>query len=241
MAKPQQANPEGQAPAKIDGRSREGRALRAAADAPAAVGRMIDEDGPHETITRAGVAPPRSARQPTRPIPAREVDREPERRGATIVTGRDGEVLQRRRTSVGDIYHLDPSEIPADWDYQWNTYTVLNQQATDSQVLMHANGWRPVPASRHPGRWTQPGDTGAIVVGGMRLEERPTALGDQARAEDKAKARTQMRDQTDSLRLTEKLPQGMSTNRKYRGAGADVRITIDKNIDIPRPQHEIEE
>lgn len=197
----------------------------------------IDEESP---VVRAGAAP-RNTRQPVRQQPARHVEREPERRGAVVVTGRDGEILSRSRTQVGDIYHVEGHEIPDGWDYQWNPYTVLNQQATDSQVLMHANGFRPVPANRHPGRWTQQGATGAIIVNGLRLEERPSTLGDQARAEDIQKARTQMRDQTDSLRLTEKLPTGFESKRKYRGTGGDVRISIDKGIDIPRPSHEFEE
>lgn len=238
---PQLAN----APVMTPGQKRaaHARAARAAkrlqtSDEQVATGPMIDEEAP---VVRAGAAPPRSTRQPVRQAPARQVEREPERRGALVVTGRDGEVLSRSRTQVGDIYHVAPHEIPDDWDYQWNPYTVLNQQATDSQVLMHANGFRPVPANRHPGRWTQPGATGAIIVNGLRLEERPTALGDQARAEDIQKARTQMRDQTDSLRLTEKLPTGFEAKRKYRGTGGDVRMTIDKGLDIPRPSHEIDE
>lgn len=208
----------------------------------AAAQRAIDDE-PVQQVTRAGAQPAGArapTRAPTRSAP-REVDREPSRRGAVVATGREGEILSRRRTTVGDVYHVPLDEIPAGWDYQWNTYTVHNQQATDQQVLMHANGFRPVPASRHPGRWTSPGDTGQIVVSGMRLEERPTSLGNEARAEDIAKAKMQMRDQTDSLRLTEKLPSGFETKAKYRGTGGDVRISIDKALDIPRPEHQFEE
>lgn len=197
---------------------------------------------PPEPVTRAGAQPVRgSTRAPVRPMQPREVDRAPARRGAMVVTGRDGETLTRRRTAVGDIFHVPPEEIPDGWDYQWNTYSVLNQQQTDHQVLMHANGFRPVPSDRHPGRWTAPGASGAIIVNGLRLEERPSTLGDEARTEDIQKARAQMRDQTDSLRLTEKLPKGYESNRKYRGTGGDVRISIDKNVDIPAPTYELEE
>lgn len=195
-----------------------------------------------EPLVRAGAQPIRAnPRLSTRPAQPREQSREPERRGATVVTGRDGEVLTRRRTAVGDIFHVPPEEIPDGWDYQWNAFTVLNQEATDHQVLMHANGYRPVPANRHPGRWTAPGSAGAIIVNGLRLEERPSSLGNEARAEDIQKARAQMRDQTDSLRLTEKLPSGFEAKRKYRGTGGEVRISIDPALDISRPQHEFEE
>ena len=224
--------------AKVDGRTKAGRAARLSVAEP--LRRDIDDN--QETVTRAGAAPPRSTRQPVRTTATREPDREPERRGAMVGTGRDGEVLTRRHTSVGDIFHVPQEEIPRGWSYQWNTYTVHNQLATDQQVLMHANGWRPVPANRHEGRWTQPGEKGAIIVKGMRLEERPESLTEEAAAEDVKKARTQMRDQTDSLRLTEKLPKGFEANRKYRGTGGDVRISIDRDLsEIPRPRHEIEE
>ena len=242
-------------PPKVDGRSREARAARANADAPKSRAMDIDPmDGPTvargavnrdlEAPTRAGVQPVRAnTRVPTRQTqprePARDLPRTKAPRGAVVAEGRDGEVLTRRRTTVGDIYHVPAEEIPEGWDYQWNTYTVLNEQATDHQVMMHTNGFRAVPASRHPGRWTHPGEKGGIIVNGMRLEERPSSLGDEARAEDKLKARTQLRDQTDSLRLTQKLPSGMEVGKKYRGTGADVRMSIDKNLDIPIPGHQL--
>lgn len=224
---------------KIDGRSKAARAAKVAAQQPEPFRQSIDEP---EAITRAGVAPQRTARQPVRQPQARHVDREPVRRGAMVVTGRDGEVLARRQTSVGDVFHVPEHEIPEGWSYQWNTFTVHGQQATDQQVLMHANGWRPVPAERHPGRWTAHDHKGAIVVKGMRLEERPDSLTDEAKAEDIGKARTQMRDQTDSLRLTEKMPEGFQYGKgRSRHTGAQVRMTIDKGLDIPMPTHEFEE
>ena len=186
--------------------------------------------------------PPRRQgnRPPSRSQPARDHAREPGRREAVVV-GRDGEELSRRRAVTrDDVYHVPPNEIPKGWTYQWNPVTVLNQEATASLRMMHANGWRPVPADRHPGRWTAPGEKGQIIVDGLRLEERPEALTKEAQLEDFDRAKAQMRDQTDALRLTEKLPQGMSAARKYRGTGADVRMSIDKGLDIPRPEHELE-
>lgn len=228
---------------KVDGRSKAARQAKAAA--PAAPKRAAMPIDPPEQLTRAGVQAPRaSTRAPTRQTqprePARDIPRTRAARGAVVAEGRDGEVLARRRTTVGDIYYVPEDEIPAGWDYQWNTYAVLNEQATDHQVMMHSNGFRAVPASRHPGRWTHPNDKGGIIVQGMRLEERPSSLGDEARAEDKMKARAQMRDQTDSLRLTQKLPSGMEVGKKYRGTGADVRMSIDKALDIERPTYEYE-
>lgn len=188
---------------------------------------------------RAAAPSARTAPRARREAP-REI-REPVRKGALVVTGRDGEQLSRRRTAVGDVHFVPPNEIPHGWDYQWNTVTVVGQEFPEEQQIMQQNGWRPVPAERHSGRWYPPGYKGAIVVKGLRLEERPTELGNEARAEDIENARKQHRDQTEVLKLSKKLPTGMATGGNYRGTGADVRMTIDKGLDIPRPQHQIEE
>jgi hypothetical protein len=130
------------------------------------------------------------------------------------------------------------NEIPEGWSYQWNPVTILNEEQTRSQVLNYENGWRPVAPSRHPGRWTRPGATGDIIVEGLRLEERPMALTEEALAEGTAKARQQVRDQTDSLRLSKKLPEGFQSNQRYRGTGADVRLTIDRSLELPPSEYQ---
>lgn len=172
------------------------------------------------------------ARQSARDA-SRETMRVTPRRGAMVVTGRNGEQLTRRRTSVGDPYHVPPNEIPDGWSYQWNPVTILNEEVTRMQVMNYENGWRPVAPSRHPGRWTKPNASGDIIVEGLRLEERPEELTKEALAEDTAKARQQVRDQTDSLRLSKKLPEGFTAGQKYRGTGTDVRMTIDRSLEIP--------
>ena len=193
----------------------------------------LDEDGADDRIEVAP-ATARMAPRPPREAP-REVSREPARRGAVMVEGRSGEQLTRRRAVSGDIFDVPRSEIPPGWDYQWNTVTVHEQEVTEVQLQMHANGWRPVPADRHPGKWTAPGHQGAIIVKGLRLEERPTQLGNEARAEDQAHARAQVRDQTEVLRLSKKLPSGM------KDKGGSVRISVDQGDDIPRPEYQFEE
>jgi hypothetical protein len=213
---------------------------------------MIDEpDGsPDEPMIRkrpgrppgsakAAPVPKRAyARQPTRQEQPRDVAREPAR-SAGVVQGRNGEVLSRKRKSIGDMYEIPREIIPKGWEYQWNTYTVVNEMATDSQLIMAENGWRPVMTSRHPGRFMPAGHDGAIIRGGLRLEERPTALSQEARAEELDKARGQMRDQTESLKLSKKLPQGFEANKRYRGTGGEVRMTIDRGLDIPTPNYQM--
>ena len=209
---------------------------RRAAEIERAAAHVLDE----EEIVRAAPALARNRPRPAREAP-RELVREPERRGATVVVGRNGEELSRRRVVQGDVYFVAANEIPRGWDYQWNPFTIVGAEAIAEQLEMYENGWRPVPASRHPGRWMQRGHEGSVIVKGLRLEERPTQLGDQARAEDIAHARAQVRDQTDALRLSKKLPEGMAVSRQYRGTGADIRMTIDKGLDIPRPEVHVDE
>lgn len=193
--------------------------------------------------TEIELAPQRSSPRPPREAPrapARESTRQAGL-GAAVMS-RDGEVLARRRAVHGDPHYVPLNEIPTGWDYQWNLVTVANEEFIQEQNTMFANGWRPVPADRHPGRWTSPNHKGAIIVKGLRLEERPSQLGDEARAEDIAHAKAQVRDQTDVLKLSKKLPAGMAVNpNHYKGTGGEVRMTIDQGLDIPRPEHQVEE
>lgn len=176
----------------------------------------------------------RAARQPARDS-VRETTAVTPRKGAMVAEGRNGEILTRRRTQVGDPYHVPPNEIPDGWSYQWNPVTVTGKEVIDMQNVMYANGWRPVPASRHPGRWTKPGDTGQIVVEGLRLEERPEALTEEALIEGEMKARQQVRDQADILKLSKKMPEGFkmadkSQQQRFRTGG--INIAIDRSMEI---------
>lgn len=191
--------------------------------------KVVDLD---ETEAGFEPAPMRSApRQPARDSVRDTVVHTP-RRGAMVVTGRNGEVLTRRRTQTGDQYHVPPNEIPDGWSYQWNPVSILNEETTKMQIENYENGWRPVPANRHAGRWTKPGTVGEIVIEGLRLEERPQELTNEALREEERKAKQQLRDQTDALRLSRKLPEGFDVGRQYKGTGADVRMSIDKNLDL---------
>lgn len=193
-------------------------------------------------------AEPMARRASPRPVPpraeaARDIARENPRDGAIVALSRDGQHLTRRRIASGDPLDVPRSEIPRDWDYQWNPVTVLNKGVNEifqGDLLMHQNGWRPVPASRHPGRWTPVGFEGDIVVQGLRLEERPMSLSMEAKAEDEAIARAQVRDRTDALKLTQKQLPGASVARS-RGQGGGLKIDFnDDGHDIPRPQHELD-
>lgn len=182
-------------------------------------------------------------RPPQRPEGTRDTARDPVRRGAVVVAGRTGEQLTRRRNSVVDKFDIPKHYVPTGWTYQWNTVTVLNQgiqEIVRGDLQMHENGWRAVPASRHPGHWTTPDHEGAIIVEGLRLEERPESLTAEALAEDKLRAGAQVRDRTDALRMTQKSLPGANVASQRNQAGG-MRMSIDPALDVPRPQHEIEE
>lgn len=176
---------------------------------------------------------------------ARTQTRQPARTrsdGRIEVTGRDGEVLARTRTQVGDIFDIPQSMVPQGWSYQWNAVSVAGNAEVllDQQHMMYQNGWRPVPAERYAGTLVPLGSKGNIVRGQQMLMERPLALTLEAKAEDERNARQLVQDRNESLKLAgmkKNMGQGFEMSGKYKGTGGDVRITIDKALDIPRPQH----
>ncbi len=184
----------------------------------------------------AHAAPPLRRNNPRPPPRAqhREMAREPSRSASSVVVGRNGEELRRMRPDAGgDIF--ERVKPPPGWDFQWNAITAVNKELTEIHqgmaVDMYENGWRPVPASRFPGVYTPPGYEGAIIVKGMRLEERPKSLSDEARREDEMRAKAQLRDQTDSLRLTQSKLPGANAGRARQVSG--MRMEIDKTFELP--------
>lgn len=175
-----------------------------------------------------------------RPVPreqTREMAREPSRANATVI-GRNGEELVRMRPEAGgDLY--EKVKAPAGWSFQWNAIAALGKEMDEQQLQMFANGWRPVPSSRFPGIYTAPGYEGQIVVKGLRLEERPETLTQEAMYEDSMRAQKQTRDQTDALRLTQaKLP---GADHGARGNKVQIKIDPSMTRDIPRPQHMLDD
>lgn len=195
----------------------------------------------------AGPTPQRSPRRGPRSHVTREPLRDAPRDG--VFRGRDGEILTRKRTTTGDIFKLPPEmENDPEWEYQWNAVTVHgnNEILLDQNLMMSENGWRPVPADRPgiAGRFAPVGAKGSIIRGGQRLDERPRAMCDAARADDYRRATGQMRDRDEALmghkaNVRGAMANGMSMDRRYRGTGGRVAMSIDHGADIPRPQHEL--
>ena len=165
--------------------------------------------------------------------------RQPARQGPVV--GRGGEVLTRHRQAGIDQFHIPLDLIPKGWSYQWNTVTIYNREdlVVGQAMQMYENGWRPVPAERHPGRFVPVGKKGDIVRDGMRLEERPLSMTKEAAAEEEMAARRQMRDRDESLMggkaaLARNMPEG-SLDPRYRGTGGNLRMSIDPALDVPSP------
>jgi hypothetical protein len=225
---------------KPDGRSREARAARAAAAAPQAMPIDHSEEVVQRQPSRA------AARLGIRQDAPREAPRTTSRGGP--VYGRDGELLSRKRTAVGDPFDIPANLIEPGWELQWIAISVVGntEVVMDQNLNMLENGWRPVPASRFPGRF-MPGGTSPsahIVRGGQGLYERPKQLCDEARAEDVRLAKQLISDRNDSLKLSgvkKELGAGFEMSRKYRGTGGDMRMSIDPALDIPTPSHQLAE
>lgn len=188
-------------------------------------------------VPDAAKAGPPLRRNNPRPAPraaAREqLARDPSREAGTF-TGRNGEILTRSHSELsGDIF--ERVKPPAGFVYQWNAVSAINKDLAEIQQGisndMHQNGWRPVPSSRHPGVYHPPGYDGAIVVKGQRLEERPKAMSDEARMEDEMRAKAQIRDQTDALRLTQSQLPGANAGRAKQASG--MKMTIDRSFEVP--------
>lgn len=121
------------------------------------------------------------------------------------------------RVEGQDKFAFDRRVIPAGWDYQWKTDTVLNQRDPAYQVDLQKAGWRPVPASRHkemmPVGWTAE----YIIRGGQILMEMPKVSVDAARVRERRQALEAVKVKEDQLNSAP--PKTFSrrgqTNREY--------------------------
>lgn len=174
------------------------------------------------------------------PAAGRTQTRQPARTrsdGRIEVTGRNGEVLSRTRVQVGDIFEIPKDMIPVGWSYQWNAISVAGNSEIllDQNHMMYQNGWRPVPAERYAGTLVPKGSTGNIVRGQQLLMERPTALSEEAAAEDVRNAKQLISDRNEALKLSgvkKNLGQGFEMSDRYKGTGGGVRMQIDKSLDV---------
>lgn len=201
--------------------------------------RLAAEAGGEGTQASGAETLTRKSRVPQDPSPT---SRTPVRAGRIEAIGRDNEVLSRRRTSTGDIFDIPKDLIPKGWEYQWCAVSVVgNTEILLDQNLMFAeNGWRSVPSDRYPGKFMPAGHKGSIIRGGQMLMERPSSLSDEARADDIRAAKQLISDRNESLKLSgvrKQMGDGFEMSGKYRGTGGNIRMSIDRALDVPAPQH----
>src|SRR5215831_2960671 len=104
-----------------------------------------------------------------RPVESVSDDRPPPGHvaGRAVAVGRDGKPLTRLESTIAsDKFEVPDHLIPEGWRYQWNILDVMGQPQPNAQITMYRGGWRPVPAERHDGIWTQAGHKGDIVQDG---------------------------------------------------------------------------
>lgn len=204
---------------------------------------MTEDDTSLPMDEQDTIAPARTSRR-GRPRKQRsEPVREIQRTGGKQFVGRAGEVLTRTRVNGQDPFFIPP-EIEAQYaregySLQWNAVSVYNNKdiVVGQSMAMHANGWRPVPAERHPGLWVPYGTKGEIVREGQRLEERPLEMTEQARIEDQRAAREQTRSRDESLMGNRA---GLRAHLGNQGIpmGGNVNINVDRSLDMPKPQYQ---
>ncbi len=199
-----------------------------------------------EEITEAPVARKRGRPPSAKPIrstgrvgPRDESAVEYSPEGRVVAYSSMGERLTRKRTTSTDAFDIPLDIIPPGFSYQWNAIEVTGQPQTATMITMAENGWRPVPAGRHEGRFMPAGYSpeGPIIRDGLRLEERPIELTREAQREERQKANALVQAQQEQLGLTKRMPDGFSRDngrlRQMERAGTSREIA--PAPDIARP------
>lgn len=176
------------------------------------------------------------------PIRSREPAREERplaRRGAAVAYDREGNPIYRRRDQVSDPFAIPEDLREPGWDKQWIRVSVHGWEDVDNQVAMQENGWRPISANRPgwEGRFMPPGYKGAIQKSGLMLMERPMALTQEAKAEERKVVRGQTETQRAQFGMA--LPAGFETTPAARAATG---IRVGRAEATPtglRPKHEV--
>ena len=122
-------------------------------------------------------------RGPGRPPLRREASDRPDNRPDSV---REAEENARKlleemgdRPYEADEFYIDPAIIPEGWAYQWKASHVVGKENGYHILELSRNGWREVPASRHPEMMPK-GWEGCIEKKGLRLMEIPKIMVDRA-------------------------------------------------------------
>ena len=187
----------------------------------------------------------------TRQTEARETDVRDEVRTPALkpgeAIGRNGKIVRRASvTDDGNKYdvpeHIILAHLEDGFTLEWKRVEVLGKEERTYVAQTARGGWEPVVAEKWPGQFLPEGATGAIVVDGLMLMERPTVLTQQAIAEDKAQARNAANAQRDKLGI-KGLPAGYEdhTHPNQRGNAGLQRANYVKQsverVDTAKPKY----
>lgn len=211
--------------------------------------------------TRAKATARTSTPAPTTPAPAVAAAAIPQPQipppvqappGRAVAIGRDGKPIWRNAPVGGadqfNVAHLEPDG----WKYEWKRYSVngLVDHAYQAQ-LKRVGRWEPVLAENHDGVFLPPGSTGAIIIDGLILMERPRPLHDEAQRELKQAADEPMQKARRERGLQVPIANGVtgvSNDNAAARAASYVNVTrVHANADdmaalqeIPRPAYDYE-
>lgn len=137
--------------------------------------------------TAVAQKPRAKAREPI--APEREPDRESARPGAlTYKHPVTGELLVRDPMPTADSQYYIPREmVPDGMVYQWCRESILGETDLPNMARLKRNGWREVPADRHPEY--------PIRIEGLILMECPETFVAQSRHEERQAAIAEKRKQ----------------------------------------------
>lgn len=137
--------------------------------------------------TKAPVATPAvvPAQQPVVPIVP----------GRAVALNRAGKPIQRVAAEAGvDQFHIPRNLPPPGWSWEWKEESVLGEVRHGVQAQQAQVGWEPVMYESYPGIFAPEFDhdgkkiTGPVRRGGLMLKERPMALTDEAKMDERRKA-----------------------------------------------------
>lgn len=165
---------------------------------------------------------------------ARQAQREEQRAAAAAVD--DFQIYEEK----GDKYHVPQDLVPDGMTYQWCRAFYMGLEDRRNIANLMRNRWTPVPADRE-GHEIFGGDTttpdpvtgrkhpyeGGIILDGLLLMERPAEITKIVRQRDQAKARSQVRQQVERLKL---VPDGTMGNEKNE---RNVNMRRDRDLSIP--------
>lgn len=168
---------------------------------------------------------------------ARHEMRVPNNRAVAI--GRDGKPIWRHGSAVHneDQFAIPDGIRPDGWSWEWKRYTVLNEPQVAYQAKLSHVGWTYVMAESYPGVFMPVDKVGPIIRDGMVLMERPEALTEEAKREEKRAADDRISRSRQQHGLAP-VSGGVDTDTRAARANTFVKVARDTGLDIPRPTYD---